>query len=134
MKKIFRNNRLIAFAFLTLFSASTAAAATPDSSNGSSQVELKLIGNINNQIIFQLTVAGSAINADYSLAIRDMFGNSIYHDNVKAGNFSKKFLFNMDELGDDTLELEVFNRKTKQTVIYEINRYYKTEQNIAVIR
>ena len=132
MKKIFRNNRLIAIAFLTMFSSGAVMAATSDSINNRNPVELKFVGSFNNQTIFQLKVTGNPQFDDFSLIIRDIYGNSIYRENIKAENFSKKFLFDTDELGDETLQLEVYNRKTRQSVIYEINRQYKALQEIVI--
>ena len=121
MKKIFNNSRLIAVAFFTVFTAASAPAALANNSKDL-PVELKFIGSINSQSIFQLKISGNSTHDDYALIIRDEFGNSIYKENIKAGNFSKKFLFDTEELGDDTLLLEVFCRKTNKSVVYKINR------------
>lgn len=129
MKKIFRNNRLIAIAFFTVFTSGTVMAARTDTANNT-PIELKLIGSFNNQTIFQLKVAGDPVHDNYFLAISDTYGNCIYQENIRANSFSKKFLFDTDELGDDTLQLEVYNKKTKQSVVYEINRFYKPAQDI----
>jgi hypothetical protein len=131
MKKIFRNSRLIAIAFFTVF---TAAAAPSASANHSKDlpVELKFFGSINNQTIFQLNISGNDLQNDFTLIIRDETGNNIYRENIKAGNFSKKFLFNKDELGDDTLQFEVFCRNTGKSVVYEINRKYHTTDQLVV--
>ncbi|HEY6062531.1 MAG TPA: hypothetical protein VIV35_02920, partial [Chitinophagaceae bacterium] len=111
MKKIFNNNRLIAIAFFTVFAATVAPAVLANNCKDL-PVELKFIGSINNQSIFQLKISGNSPQDDYALTIRDEFGNSIYRENIKGRSFSKKFLFDTDELGDDTLLLEVFCRKT----------------------
>ena len=121
MKKIFNNSRLIAIAFFTVFTAASAPAALAINSKDL-PVELKFIGSINSQSIYQLKISGNSTHDDYALTIRDEFGNSIYRENIKAGNFSKKFLSDTEELGDDTLFLEVFCRKTNKSVVYTINR------------
>jgi len=95
-------------------------------------VELKFIGSINNQTIFQLNISGDDMHNDFTIIIRDELNNTIYRENIKADTFSKKFLFNKDELGDDTLQFEVFCRKTNQSVLYKINRQYRTTDELVV--
>ena len=135
MKKIINNGRLIAIAFFTVFT-STSLPAVLAQANKDQQVELRYVGNINNRTIFQLIVSGANLNTDYTISIRDPFGNSIYRENIKADNFSKKFLFDTDELGDDTLEFEVYNRISSQSVRYKINRQtlFSEEINIREIK
>ncbi len=131
MKKNFNNSRLIAIAFFTVF---TAAAIPVTLANDSKDlpVELKFIGSTNNKIIFQLKISGNTAHDDFTLMIRDEFGNSVYQENIKAENFSKKFLFDTDELGDDTLLLEVFCRKTNKSVVYKINRQARYMKDMVI--
>jgi hypothetical protein len=131
MKKILNNSRLIAIAFFTVFTAAAVPAALAN--NGKDlPVELKFIGSINNQAMFQLKISGNIPHDDYALIIRDEFGNLIYRENIKAENFSKKFLFDTEELGDDTLLFEVFCRKTNKSVVYKINRQYRFTEEVLV--
>lgn len=131
MKKIFNNSRLIAIAFFTVFTAAAVPAALANDSKDL-PVELKFIGSINNQSIFQLKISGNSPQDDYALIIRDEIGNLIYRENIKAGSFSKKFLFDTEELGDDTLLFEVVCRKTNRSVVYKINRQYHFREEILV--
>jgi hypothetical protein len=131
MKKIFRNSRLIVIAFFTVFTASAAPSAV--AADGKDlPIELKYFGSINNQTIFQLNISGNDLQNDYTIIIRDENGINIYRENIKAANFSKKFLFNKDELGDDTLQFEVFCRDTNKSVFYKINRQYYTTDELVV--
>jgi len=131
MKKIFRNSRLIAIAFFTVFTASAAPSSLAANSKDL-PIELKFIGSINNQTIFQLNISGNDLQSDYTLIIRDEDGNNFYRENIKAGNFSKKFLFNKEELGDDTLQFVVYCRNTNKSVVYTINRQYQTTDELVV--
>jgi hypothetical protein len=131
MKKIFRNSQLLAIAFFTVFTASAAPAVQANNSKDL-PVELKFVGSINNQTIFQLNISGNDEHNDFTIIIRDEFNNTIYRENIKADIFSKKFMFNKDELGDDTLQFEVFCRKTNQSVLYKINRQYRTTDELVV--
>ncbi len=131
MKKIFSNSRLIAIAFFTVFIAAAIPAALANNSKDL-PVELKFIGSINNQAIFQLKISANSQHDDYTLIIRDETGNSIYRENIKAESFSKKFLFDTEELGDDTLLFEVLCRKSNKSVVYRINRQYHYREEILV--
>jgi len=131
MKKIFRNNRLIAIALLTMFSTAAAAAVTPDSGFSAKQVELKFTGNVYHQSVFQLKVNGLA-GDEFTVTIRDVHGNSVYRENISAGVFSKKFLFDTDELRDETVQFEVYNRKSKQTVLYRVQLATDTRYNASI--
>ena len=117
MKKILNNSRLIAIAIFSVLTVGVApfAQASDSVNHKVMPVELKLIGNINNQPLFQLTFAG-AEQDDFTIVIRDESGNSLYRENVKAESFTKKFLLNNDELGEGTVRFEVTSKKQNKTV------------------
>ena len=133
MKKIFKNSRLIAIAFFTVF---TGAAASPAMANNGKDlpVELKFVGSINNQTIFQLNISGTDLDMqnDYTLFIRDEYGNNVYRENIKGENFTKKFLLNTDEIGDDTLQFEIMSKKSKKSVVYEVNRNTRSVEEVVI--
>ena len=132
MKKIFNNNRLIAIAFFTVFSATVVSASTNDSSNLVMPLELKLIGSINNQPLFQLSYAGTTEQDDFTIIIRDENGNSLYRENIKGESFTKKFLLNRDDLGDGTLRFEITSKKNSKTVVYEVNSNTRQVEKLVI--
>ncbi len=135
MKKIFSNNRLIAIAFFTVFSVAAAPfAMAADSINNRRvmPVELKLVGNINNQPIFQLSYAGNAEQDEFTIVIRDEDGNSLYRENIKGESFTKKFLLNRDAIGDGALRFEIYSKKLSKTVVYEINQSTREVQDLVI--
>jgi hypothetical protein len=134
MKKIFSNNRLIAIAFFTVFSVAAApfAQAADSSNHRVMPVELKLIGSINDQPLFQLSFAGNAEQDEFTIVIRDENGNSLYRENIKGENFTKKFLLNRDEIGDGSLRFEVSSKKFNKTVVYEVNRNTRQVEDLVV--
>jgi hypothetical protein len=134
MKKIFSNNRLIAIAFFTVFSVAAApfVMASDSSYNRVMPVELKLVGNINNQPIFQLTYAGNAEQDEFTIVIRDEDGNSLYRENIKGESFTKKFLLNKDEVGEGTLRFEISSKKFSKTVVYEVNRNIRQVEDLVI--
>ncbi len=134
MKKIFSNNRIIAIAFLTVFSVALAPVAMATEKKPAVPAELVFVGNIKNQPVFQLNVAGSAAQDEFTINITDEFGVSLYRETIKSENFSKKFLLNTDEIGDNTLHFEVFCKNTKQSVTYEVNRNSRFVQDLAITK
>jgi len=133
MKQIFRNNRLIAIALMTVFSV---AAAQPVFANGGKDKEtvtrLNYVGTINSHQIFQLNVTGDETNNEFTILIKDEFGNEIYKENIKSENFTKRFLFDAEELSNSSLHFEVLSKKTKKSVVYEISSTLSMVKNVAV--
>lgn len=119
MKKIFRNSKLIAVAFLTIFSVG-ANANGPLENNPVIPAELKYAGMLRENPVFELNVDG-AQQDDYTISIADINGNRLYTEKIRADKFTKRFLLNTDELGDEKLYFSVYSRKNNQTAVYEIS-------------
>lgn len=132
MKKIFNNNRLIAIAFLTVFSLGAAAPASAIEKSGV-PVALKYTGQINNQPVFELSFHGSSLQDNFTIIISDEYGNALYRENIKGEIFTKKFALNTDELGDNHVRFEIFCNKTKKSVVYDINRNTRVVYEVAVV-
>jgi hypothetical protein len=123
MKKILGNNRLAILAFTVFSFISVSAAPIKDSnSNYVIPVQLKFVGNLNNQPLFQLSFSGTGEPDEFTIDIRDDYGNSLYRETIKGDIFSKKFLLNTDELGDARLRFEISSKRSKKPVVYEIDR------------
>jgi hypothetical protein len=131
MKKIFNNNRFIAIALLTVFSVAVAPTAMANE-KPVVPVQLTYVGNVQNQPMFQLSFAGNNEQNDFTIIISDDFGNTLYRENIKAETFTKKFLLNADELGDETLRFTIFCKNNKSSVVYEVNRNTRQVQDIQV--
>lgn len=131
MKKIFSNNRLIAIAFLTVFSLSAAASPTINGLTSEVPVELKFTGQINDKPVFELQFNGDASQDNFTILISDENGYSLYRENFKGEHFTKKFLLNTDEIGS-IIRFQIFCNNTKKSVIYEINRNAKYIHEVAV--
>lgn len=119
MKKIIRNSRIIAVAFLTVFSIA-AKASDPGIANLAVPAELKYAGMFRNNPVFELNVAGSNGEDTYLISITDADNNVLYTERIKAEKFIKQFLLNFDELGEEKLLFKVQSKKSNQTAIYEI--------------
>lgn len=132
MKKIFNNKRLIAIAFFTVFSIAAAPAAKATEKNPAVPVSLTFLGHVKNQPLFQLSFTGNELENDFTILITDDYGNSLYRENIKAETFTKKFLLNTEELGDETLHFTIFCKNTKKSVAYAVNRSTRQVQDVVV--
>lgn len=123
MKRVFRNNRLIAIAFFTVFSVAIAPASMANGGNPALPVELKFLGYIQNQPLFQLNFHGNSGENLIRVSITDEFGNLLFSENIKGGAFSKKFLLNNDqETNDAVVRFEITDRGSKKTSVFEVDR------------
>lgn len=132
MKKILSNNRLIAFAFFTVFTVAMSPAVMAGEKNPAVPVELKFAGLINQQPLFQLTFSGSPLQDEFTISVTDEYGYSLYKENIKGESFTKKFLLNTDEIGDSVLRFEIYCNNTKKSVIYEVNRNTRFVQEMVI--
>lgn len=119
MKKIFRNSRLIAVAFLTVFSVS-AVAADSTGLNPALPAELKFAGMFRENAVFELNIDGGETD-DYVISIADRKGERLYAERIRAGKFTKRFLLNAEELGEEKLYFTVYSKKSNQSAVYEIS-------------
>jgi len=133
MTKIFRNKRLIIVAFFTVFSIGSASVALANDNNNALPVELKFIGTIKDQPLFQLSFAGNAEENDFTIIIRDEAGNSLYSENIKGENFYKKFLLNNEGIdNDETLRFEIKSKRSNKTVVFEVNGQSRLVEEIGL--
>jgi hypothetical protein len=132
MEKIFSNNRLLVIAFFTVFSTTAIPSAKANENHHAIPVELKFIRWIKKQPLFQLSFAGNAEQNEFTIIIRDEFNNTLYKENIHGENFTKTFLLNMDEIGEETLEFEVVSKKLNRSIVYQVNRYTFLQEELAI--
>jgi hypothetical protein len=95
-------------------------------------VELRYAGQVNNQPVYKLIVAGTGNTDEYTVVVRDGAKNTIYRENIKGDNFVKSFVLNTDELGDEKLQFEITSKNTRKSVAYEVSRSMQVEQRFVV--
>jgi hypothetical protein len=110
----------------------TGSSAIANDSTRAVPVELKYIGNVNDQPLIQLTFAGNAEENEFVVVIRDEQGNSLYRELIKGENFYKKFLINTDEIADNTLRFEVISKKSNKSVVYDVSRELSYQNQVAI--
>jgi hypothetical protein len=83
--------------------------------------ELKFIGNLENQPVFQLNLNNTEED-EFIVTFRDEAGNVLYTDKFKGANITKKFLLKSEEFGDAALHVVVKSKKNSTSDLYIINR------------
>jgi hypothetical protein len=131
MEKIFFNNRVLVIAFFTVFSTASAQARAANNSNHAVPVQLEFVRWINDQPLFQFRFASNEQNDEFTIVIRTDYSDILYKENIKAENFTKTFLLNVDEVGNDELTFEITSRRSNVSTVYKINRHSFFENEMA---
>ncbi len=122
MKSIMRTYGIMAIALVAFtLSFSTSTLANNDKEKIASTIELKFIGHFENQPVFQLNL-NNQVEDEFTITFRDDYGNVLYTGKVKGTSISKKFMLNIEEIGDNVLSVEVKAKKNSQAEVYKINR------------
>jgi len=130
MKKLSINPRILAIALATIFSVAFLSPAFAIDDKKAIPVDLKFIGNIENQPVFELAFT-NADESEYTVIVRDEYNTVLYRDNVK-GNATKKFMLNIEDLGNTGVQFEITGKKTDKTVIYEVNKKSRFIEDVVI--
>lgn len=131
MKTLLSNTRILAVAFASVFAIAFTTPALANDKTEPAPVELKYLGQLKNQPLFELTFNNTQDN-EFTVVIRDEFKNVLYKETVRNGVTSKKYLLNTDELGDVGLQFEITGRTTDKTIVYEVNRNSRLVEDLVV--
>jgi hypothetical protein len=126
-----KKSGIIAIALVALTLGLSTATLANDEGGIKNVTELKFIGNMENQPVFQLSLNNTEED-EYSITFRDETGNVLYADKVKGANITKKFMLKADEIGDATLNVVVKSKKTGKTEVYSINRSHSYVEETVV--
>jgi len=120
MKTNYSKMVIVALALLVAFSTNTLA---NDGDKENPTTELKFIGNIHDQPVFELNLNNT--DDEYTVTFRDDAGNVLYNNKFKgAAGLTKKFLVKSDDFNynDAALNVVVKSKKTNASQVYVINR------------
>lgn len=132
MKTVMISTRILAIALIASFTMAFASPALANNEKKPIPVELKFIGNLKDQPLFQMTFTSAEEN-DFTITIRDEYNNVLYKDNVKGGSFTKNFVLNTD-LGNAGLKFEVSSKNYEKPVVFEISTYSRVVEDVVVNR
>jgi len=128
--KNYKTLAIALFAALTVASTSNVMANNGDV-KAKSGIDLKFIGNVESQPVFQLNVNNTEED-EYVVTFRDEQNNVLYSGKLKGINITKNFQLSTDEVGDNTMSIEVRSRKTNKSEVYKINRTQSFTEEIVV--
>jgi hypothetical protein len=121
MKTELRNFSKLAIVAIALTLAfTTTALANGGEKEKPAATQLKFIGNVQNQPVFELNLIN--IDDEYTVTFRDETGNVLYSDKFKgtAGS-TKKFLLKSDGFSDVNLNVVITSKKTSLSEIYTVS-------------
>jgi len=121
MKTESRNYGKLAIVALALSLAFTTPSIASDGEKGNHKTELKFIGNMENQPVFELNLANKEED-EFTVTFRDEFGNILYSERFKGAALNKKFMLKTEDLSDTALNVTVKSKKGNTTEVYIINR------------
>jgi len=130
MKQIINNTKTIAIALVTILAigATSPVFAAPKAED---PVELKFLGNVKNQPVFQLSLNNKA-NAEYYVIVKDKNNSVLYSETVKGENIVRKYRLNSDELEVSGITFEVTEKKSNETSVYEVNTNVRTINEVSI--
>lgn len=115
------------FAFLAFGISEEAFAGTSDST----PVELKFLGNLKNQPVFQLNLHNS-LDGEFSIIIKDARNEVVFSETLKGKEISRKYQFLTQEMDASKLVFEITNKKDQTSTVYSINRQTRTVQDLVI--
>jgi hypothetical protein len=132
MNKAIKNSSIFTIALLALTLAfSTVTFANDDKGKNDNITELKFVGNVENQPVFELNL-NNASEDEFIVTFRDEFGNVLYTDKFKGANLTKKFMLKSEDFGDASLHVVVKSKKGNQTDVYTISRSHSYVEETTV--
>ncbi|MDP4285030.1 MAG: hypothetical protein Q8891_11430 [Bacteroidota bacterium] len=136
MKQAIKTTRMITIGLFTLFTMGLTQTSFAGIKSDN-PVELKFIGKIKSQPVFQLDLNNKEAG-EYYISIKDHDKNVLYSENVKGINLSRKYQLAIDEADlkspDFGVSIEVTSAKTHSTQVYQISSSIKTIENIVVAK
>ena len=127
-----KNYKTLAIALFAVLSvASTSNVMANEGVKPKSNIDLKFIGNVENQPVFQLNVNNTE-DDEYIVTFRDEQNNVLYSGKLKGTNITKNFQLSSEDGVDNTMSVEVRSRKSNKSEVYKINRTRSFTDEIVV--
>lgn len=132
MKNVMKNYKTLAIAlFAALSVASTSNVLANEGIKPKSGIDLKFIGNVEDQPVFQLNVNNTEED-EYTVIFRDEQSNVLYAGRLKGTNITKNFQLSSEDGDAAAMSVEVKSRKTNKSEVYKINKTRSFIEEIVV--
>ncbi len=136
MKQAIKTTRMITMGLFTLCTMGLSEATFARVKTGN-PVELKFIGKIKNQPVFELNLNNNEAD-EYFINIKDENYNVLYSEKIKGENLSRKYQLAIDEADLNAPEfgvrVEVTSAKTHKTQVYKISSKTSTVENFVIAK
>ncbi len=134
MKQVMKNIKsVVAVALLALTLGISNTAVANNGGDNNNNVELKYLGQLKNQPVFQLNIK-SAPDAEYLVRIIDEANNVVYAEKLKGQDITKKFQLSDDAQESSLLTFEIINRKDNSVTTYKVRNNTRTVQDIEIAK
>ena len=119
---------------LTLLTVTTGISANATTVNGLTPgAELKMIGRVDNQPVFQLSLNNTA-NEKYVVVVKDEFGAILYQENVSGVNIKRKYQLNTEELGFVGITIEIISSKEAKPAVFTIENSTRVVEETLIVK
>ena len=119
---------------LTLVAVTTGISANATTVNTVTPgAELKMIGRLDNQPVFQLSL-NNTTNEKYIVVVKDEFGAILYQENVSGVNIKRKYQLNTEELGFVGITIEIINSKDTKPAVFTIENSTRVVEETLIVK
>ncbi len=118
MRTTMKNAVIGLFTLLTVATGINANATTVVT-DAAPAAELKMIGRLDNQPVFQLSLNNTS-SERFLVIVKDEFGAILYQENISGVNIKRKYQLNTEELGYVGITIEVTSTKDAKPAVFTI--------------
>ncbi len=118
----------LAIAIIAATVNTTVYAAPTTVLNIEEPIELRLLGNYQNQPILALQFTEANANQEFSVVITDESGYVFYNGTVNSSKKTRQFVLNTEDLGNTTVTFNITSKTTGQKISYQVKVQETTTQ------
>lgn len=133
MKQVINNMKTVVAAFVLVLTLGFANTSFANNGENTNAIELKYLGNLKNQPVFQLSIKGAA-DAEFMVRITDEANNVVYAEKLKGQDISKKFQLSDEALENSLLTFEIINKKDNSVTTFKVRNNTRTVQDIEIAK
>jgi hypothetical protein len=131
MRTTMKNAVIGLFTLLTVTTGINANATTV--TDVAPAAELKMIGRLDNQPVFQLSL-NNASNERFVVVVKDEFGAILYQENVSGVNIKRKYQLNTEELGYVGITFEIISTKDAKPAVFTIENSTRVVAETLIVK
>lgn len=126
-------SKIAAIVAVVIFSVISANATGKENEKKESGVEVKYLGNLNEQPVFQIQFE-NVTEEEIFFVMKDAEGTVIYSEKFTGKKFSKKFQFERADISDIQVQVVLSSKKGNELQVYNISKSTKIVDDVVVSR